>query len=173
MSKLNAILSKTNSGVTANVSYAKYGTATTLVSLSSAVNFTKDGTTVLTFTAPMDGEYRIDLTCRTHNSDSTTGTSTSYSSIVKIRLRAFSNNTTGGSGNVLDSPLDQMFLGSSDPYISRTNGYIPANGSVSQSLSSLRAYLRGGMSYAITAQSGSYSNLSGTVDTLTVRYIKS
>ena len=170
--KCNAILNTINSGVTADNTFAGYGTTITLKSISSAVNYTKNETTIMTFTAPFDGEYRIDFSATAKNSSDYTGNSTSYSSITKIRIRPFNGNSVGSTNNILETGLDQMFLGSSDPYIYRENGYIPAKGSVTVSGSSIRTYLRGGVSYAVKVQSGSYDNLSGTMNSFTIKYVK-
>jgi hypothetical protein len=95
MAKLNAILSKINSGVTANGWYAKYGTTITLASGSTTVwgsqctsYISTGGTTVLTFIAPESGVYRIDAKGHIATNDNAAGITTAtntWSSDLYVR----------------------------------------------------------------------------------------
>ena len=175
MSKLNAILSKLSSGVTADNVYAGYGTDITLASLSSAKTFSGSNfTNILTFTAPFDGEYRIDCSGIVINSHSSTGNSTSYAATLYLALIPFGGSTQehSSSGDVLPSPLDEYGEQIASAYIYKNNGYTPANGSTTVTFSGIRVYLRGGMSYSIASHPPGYDNLSAKMNSMTVKYKK-
>ena len=166
-----SILSKVNSGVSASVNYATYGTETTLKSLSSSISASSGATisTVFTFIAPFNGEYRIDASVTETNTSGNSGTSSSTALTMYLYLVPFNGNFELTSNDGCITPVDYYYNANQYEYKNSGNVAAGASGTISVTY---RTYLQQGMSYAIRIKGNGYTTQPYVINSCTIKYTK-